>query len=313
MKNKIILLSATFILSICVSAQSFQRGPYTVVELGKGVFHIQDANDSNPPGSSIGKDGKPSLNNCSDMYLIKGGKQSLLIDLSNAVKWDTTATQSLRSIVYELSEGKDLLITVTHKHGDHLGMLPAFSNDKNALFILPEKEFNTMTIFPKERTKYFKENESIDLGGKVIVNTMEVQGHTEHSTIFILKGKNMIFSGDAIGSGNGVWLFNYESFITYSKGIENLVKYIEDPANLIDSKKLVIYGGHAWQKGKLDKLTSSYIYDMQTLIKKIGENSAESDPMSTFMPFLNTNFKYGTAYITWNKDAAAKYRESLKK
>jgi len=121
----------------------------------------------------------------------------------------------------------------------------------------------------------------------------------------------VVFSGDALGSGNGVWLFNYESFISYIKGIEDLIKYIEDPANEIDTGKLTIFGGHYWQRGQSEKLTGQYIYDMRTLIEKIKEGTAETTPASSQMRYLDTNFSYGTATITWNSDDAARYTESM--
>lgn len=296
-----------------IKSQQLSTGPYTVYIIDDGIYHIEDANVSNPAGNHIGPDGKSTgMNNCSDMYLLVGSDKAVLIDLSNAVKWDSTATESLRSLVYERSGNRQLFITVTHRHGDHLGMLPAFKDDIKALFWIPEAEFAGMDIFPAERTSFFKENATFDLGGGMVINTIEVPGHTDHSTLFFLKGKDLVFTGDAIGSGSGVWLFDYESFGRYIAGVDKLISYIEDPLNGIDAGKLVIHGGHAWQKGNLENLTSQYIYDMRTLIQKMSEGTAESSPMAAARGFLDTNFKYGTATITWNKEASAKYAASLK-
>ena len=158
-------------------------------------------------------------------------------------------------------------------------MLPAFANDSRADFWIPEAEFKGMDIFPKERTAYFAENASLDLGGGFTVYTMEVPGHTDHSTVFFLKDKNLVFTGDAIGSGSGVWLFNYESILKYRSGINNLIAYLEDPSNRLNLEKLEIHGGHSWQRGKMEKLTARYVYDMQILIEKIGLGIAETEKM----------------------------------
>ncbi|MBN2590051.1 MAG: MBL fold metallo-hydrolase [Sedimentisphaerales bacterium] len=290
------------------STRLIYKGPYTITVLTDRVYHIEDANESNPAGIHAG-----GMNNCSDMYLIVGQNKAMLIDLSNAIRWDSKAAESLRSIVYERTVDRELYITITHNHSDHLGMLPAFIDDTKANFWLSEMEFkNIANRFPKERTVNFSENTSFDLGGGFVINTIEVPGHTAHSTLFFLKDKNLVFSGDAIGSGSGIWLFNNDSFFAYIKGIENLIKYIEAPSNNIDTKKLVIHGGHAWQKGELEKLTSQYIYDMKTLIEKIGQGNAETTRSTSSMSFLDTNFKYGTATITWNREAADKYAESLR-
>ena len=311
--NRIALLMLFLSLSLSAFAQKIQKGPYTVYVLADGVYHIEDANDSNPAGIVADENGQMvSMNNCSDMYLTVGKDKALLIDLSNDIKWDDTATESLRSIVYERVGEKEFLITATHRHGDHLGMLPAFANDTKAGFWIPEAEFKNMDTFPGERTTYFAENASLDLGGGFVINAMEVPGHTDHSTLFFLKNKDLVFTGDAIGSGSGVWLFNYESFLTYRNGIERLIAYLENPANQINLEKLQFHGAHAWQRGKLEALTVQYVYDMQTLIQRMGLGIAESEEMSAAISFLDTNFKYGTATITWNKEAAAKYAESVR-
>jgi glyoxylase-like metal-dependent hydrolase (beta-lactamase superfamily II) len=311
MKRKACSLLIILTFSYCIYAQTVEKGPYTVYLISEGVYHIEDANSSRPAGLKTDQSGKiVDMNNSSDMYLVVGMKKALLIDLSNFVKWDNTAVESLRSVVLERVGNKELYITFTHKHADHTGMLPAFKDDPEVKFWVPEEEFKGIDIFPKERTTFFHENGQLDLGGYLITTT-EVPGHTAHGTLFFIKGRDLVFTGDALGSGNGVWLFNYESFVTYTKSIENLIRYIEDPANKINTEKLVIYGGHYWQRGKQEKLTVRYIYDMRTLIEKMKNGTAEATPMPSQMKYLDTNFKYGTATITWNKEDAGKYaRES---
>jgi len=310
--KKISLLVLLLATGLFVRAQTVQKGPYTIRVLADGVYHIEDANDSNPAGIFTDGAGKMvRMNNSSDMYLVVGGEKALLIDLSNAVEWHGSATKSLRSIVYERVDGREFFITVTHRHGDHLGMLPAFRDDSGVKFWISGTEFNGTDIFPGERTEFFMESASFDLGGGFVIDSTEVPGHTNHSTIFFLRGKNLAFTGDAIGSGSGVWLFNKESFYTYRNSIENLIAYIEDPSNNIHPEKLEIHGGHAWQRGK-QKLTGRYVYDMRTLMERMGRGTAETGPMSAPMSFLDTNFKYGTATITWNKEAAAEYAESVR-
>jgi len=313
MMNKILLLVLSLFYGFSVLAQPIQKGPYTIHLLADGIYRIEDANEQNPAGIIMDDDGTlVNMNNCSDMYLIIGANKALLIDLSNKIEWDNTANESLRSLVYDRVKKREFFTTTTHNHGDHLGMLSAFSDDSKVNFWIPEAEFKSMEIFPKERTEYFAENASLNLGGGLTVHTMEVPGHTDHSTVFFLKSKHMVFTGDAIGSGSGVWLFNYESFMTYRDSIENLIQYLENPASNIDLKKLEIHGGHSWQRGKLEKLTAQYVYDMQTLIERMGLGIAETEKMSSPFSFLDTNFIYGTATITWNKEASVKYAESIR-
>jgi len=310
--KRILPLALLLFTGLLASAQTFQKGPYTVRVPADGVYHIEDANDANPAGIVTDDAGNlVRMNNSSDMYLVVGSEKALLIDLSNAVEWDDSATESLRSIVYERAGSREFFITVTHRHGDHMGMLPAFRDDSRAHFWISKTEFGGTDVFPKNRTEYYEKNAAFDLGGDFFIDSTEVPGHTDHSTIFFLRGRNLVFTGDAVGSGSGVWLFSKESFLKYRDGIDHLIGYIEDPSNRIDPRKLEIHGGHAWQRGEMEKLTGQYIYDMRTLIERIGEGTAESEPMRAPVSFLDTNFKFGTATITWNKEAADEYAESV--
>ena len=309
--NKI-LPTLMFSLTLFIAdAQQFEKGPYTVSQLAPGVTRIEDANKQNPSGIHTGSDGKPAgLNNCSDMYLIQGKDKVLLIDLSNFITWDTTAITSLRSIVSSIRGNRQLYIAVTHFHGDHTGMLPAFKNDPAVRFWIHPKEFEGRNIFPEDRLIAIPENPTLDLGGGFVVESFELPGHTNHSMLYFLKEKNLVFTGDGLGSGNGVWIFSYDGFNQYRSSVDKLISYIKNPSNKVDASKLLIYPGHYWQNRDKPNLPFQYVLDMKTLIDKIKEGSAKTESV-TFNPYLNTNFSYGSAVITWNKADAARF-SSLK-
>lgn len=289
-------------------AQTSEKGPYTISTLAPNVFRIEDSNTSNPAGNHTDANGKPAVNNCSDMYLVVGKNKALLIDLSNFVQWDTSAVRSLQALVNERKGTTELYITATHRHGDHLGMLPAFEDNKRVTFWVQAAEFAKKT-FPDDRTIDIAAQPSLDLGGGYVINSFELPGHTDHSTVFFLKGKNLLFTGDGIGSGHGVWIFSYEGFRQYKASIDALISYIQNNGNDIDTKKLLVYPGHYWQKREKENLPMQYILDMQTLIKKIGQGKAAEEPV-TFNQYLDRNFSYGTAIITWNKADELKYLAS---
>ncbi len=291
-------------------ATTEEVGPYTVQTITDQVYHIEDFNTERPRGDYKLPDGTPTQNNCSDIYLVVGKESALLIDLSNRLA-DTTAAASLRKIVYDRIGKRELIITITHNHGDHLGMMAAFHDDERARFWIPEADFKNSKAFPESRTELFADGATIDLGGKSIT-TLTIAGHTTGSTVFFLDGQDLCFTGDAIGSGNGVWIFSYESFRDqYVGSVEKLISYIEDPANGIDSSKLVFWGGHDWQKGALPKLDMQYLYDMRTLIGQLAAGTADYDPQA-YNARLNANYKYGTAKITWHTDHALRYAEEMK-
>lgn len=289
-------------------------GPYTITNISSGIYHIQDYNTANPAGEEFDAEGnKTHFNNCSDMYLLVGKTDALLVDLSNRIRWADNAEESLRSIVSDRISDKPLTITFTHNHGDHTGMMPAYVNDPDVKFSLPRKDFeNLVSRFPGIKYEMYDDGKKFDLGG-ISVTSVEVPGHTAGSMVFFVDGRNMLLSGDAIGSGHGVWIFDLESFKNYIGGFENLMSYINDKANNIDKDALRIYGGHYWQKDWFPELGDDtfgmqYIYDMQELIKQVVDGTAKTEPSGLDHRTIDTYFRNGQAIIAWNAAFAEQYR-----
>ena len=292
-------------------------GPYTISVIKKNVYHIQDYNSSYPSGMVMGEDGKfIGFNNCSDMYLIVGKKKALLIDLSNNIKWADNATESLRQLVAERSKGRELIVTFTHNHGDHIGMLHAYTEDPTVKFALPENDFSALiSKFPEAQCSYINDGYKFDLGG-MKVDVIEVPGHTNGSVVFSIQGQDLIFTGDAIGSGQGVWIFHAEGFRQYADAVPHLIEWIEDAANGVNTKALQIFGGHYWQKIGLpemndEELGMQYLYDMNQLIKNIKNGTVTTEPANLGRPGLDTYFRHGTACIVWNGEQAKQFAAGL--
>lgn len=309
-------VASLFVVAGCSSQQNKDNqtdldsvcevGPYTVEAIAPGVFHIQDFNHSNPSGETFDENGELThFNNCSDIYLFAGSEKALLIDLSNYVTWDSTACESLHQLVEDRINGKPLTITFTHNHGDHTGMLPAFINDPKVRFALPRIDFEPLLDkFPNVKYSFYDEGSSFGLGNMEIC-TILVPGHTHGSMVFDLKGKNMLFTGDAIGSGHGVWIFNTEGYKEYVEAVPHLIDYVRNPANGIDTTQLTIWGGHYWQKDwfkekETKDLDWQYVLDMQTLISQINEGTAYSEPSNLNFGALDTYFRLENATIVWN-------------
>ncbi len=314
-----ICATAAFVASCATSTVGIevQEGPYTITTIAENVYHLQDCNDANPSGEAFDENGeKTHFNNCSDMYLLVGRSKALLIDLSNFVKWDDTAVASLQNIVAERIGGLPLEITFTHNHGDHTGMLPAFIENPEVHFALPKVDFErVVSRYPDIQYTFYDEGYEFDLGGMKVA-TLMVPGHTSGSMVFFLEGQNLLFAGDAIGSGHGVWIFNLDAFKQYVDGVDHLVKYIENEDNGIDKEALRVYGGHYWQKDWFPELGNDvfgmkYIYDMQKLIDLIAADKAETEPSNLGRPDLDTYFKSGQAIITWSAAAAEAWRTEL--
>lgn len=318
MVKKLLYCAATLMFFACTpKAQqpelANEVGPYTIDEIIPNVYHIQDYNSVNPAGETFDENGeKTHFNNCSDMYLLVGSEQSLLIDLSNFVQWDTTAVESLQQLVADRIGETPLTVTFTHNHGDHTGMLPAFIDNPAVQFALPRVDFEALADrVPESQRRLYEAGEKFDLGG-ISVSTLLVPGHTHGSIVFFIDGENLLLSGDAIGSGHGVWIFNREGFDEYVQAVPALISYIQDPANGIDASALQIYGGHYWQKDWLElpegcELDMQYILDMQTLIGQIGEGTAYSEPSNLNFGALDTYFRLNNSIIVWNAAQAAEF------
>lgn len=185
--------------------------------------------------------------------------------------------------------------------------------DPDVEFALPSVDFAAMkSRFPQNQVTMIDEGYDFELGG-MTVNTVLVPGHTDGSVVFFLKGKNLLFSGDAIGSGHGVWIFNTAGFDNYVKAVPHLVEYINK--NGINKKKLQIYGGHYWQKDWLTlpakrEIGMEYINQMQELINQIMAGTAQSEPSDLGRADLDTYFRNGNAIIVWNKAQAEAYSKS---
>ena len=285
--------------------------PYTVDEIATNVFHIQDCNADNPAGETFAEDGtKTHFNNCSDMYLLIGEERALLIDLSNKIEWAPDAEEALRGIVSDRIGSKDLIITFTHNHGDHTGMLPAFEKEERACFMLPSVDFaGRVSQFPAGSYCLYDEGYEFDLGGMKVATVM-VPGHTPGSMVFLLEGSDILFAGDAIGSGHGVWIFDQESFGRYVQGVRHLMEFITDESNGINPESLKIYGGHYWQKDWFPELRDDvfgmqYVLDMEALVEQVRDGSAAKEPSNLNFGALDTYFRNGQAIIAGNSSFGA--------
>ena len=303
---------ALALLAACAGPKDVEVGPYTVSVIEKNVYHIQDYNSENPAGETFDADGKLThFNNCSDIYLFVGKNEALLLDLSNPITWADNAAESLRDIVWERAGGIPLTVTFTHNHGDHTGMLPAFVNDPGVQFALPETDFARLADrFPEERTRFFDEGEVFDLGG-LKLEAIGVPGHTDGSMVYLLQGRDLLFSGDAVGSGHGVWLFNANGFNSYVSAVPYLIRALEERG--VSEARLKIYGGHYWQKDWLNlpegtELGMQYLRDMKALCDEIEAGTAATEPSNLGRPGLDTYFRHGNAIITWSAELAEQFR-----
>ena len=202
---------------------------------------------------------------------------------------------------------------ITHNHGDHVGMIPAFIDDTDVHFALPQTDFEAMAgRFPAQQQSFITDGYVFNLGGKTL-KTIEVPGHTDGSVVLYLCEENIIFSGDAIGSGHGVWIFNEASYRKYTAAVPYLIGWLTDKENGVDIESLRIYGGHYWQRDWLPELGDKemgvqYLRDMSGLLDQIDAGTAATEPSGLDHRVLDTYFRNGSAIVVWNASQAEAYR-----
>lgn len=310
-----LLAAAILAFSACSGPKDVEVGPYTVSVIEQNVYHIQDFNSSNPAGEAFDAQGnKTHFNNCSDIYLLVGEQEALVIDLSNPVNWADNAAESLRTLISERTGGKPVTVAFTHSHGDHTGMLPAMLDMPGVRFALPQTDFARYADrIPEDRREWIREGKVFDLGG-MQVETIAVPGHTPGSMVYSLLGHDLLFTGDAIGSGHGIWIFNEEGFNQYVSAVPHLIAWLEDPAHGVNTDRLQIYGGHYWQKDWLTlpkgrEIGWEYLTQMKELLDRMESGTAAPEPSGLDHPVLDSYFRNGNAIVVWNASQAEQYRK----
>ena len=231
-------------------------------ELGviEGVYHV-DESLQDCPGSVD--------NNGSSMYFIVDEKEVLLIDAGNGFY-----SNDFQLVLDMLTKDRTLEVALTHNHGDHVGEL------KNKTIPTGTKVYMTKADYSDSMMEVLKDYDVAIISEGDIIGTqnysfeaINLRGHTEGSILFYDQANQLLYSGDAMGSGF-VWLMFVDDALTiYEKDMKNLYNKLGDNENLI------ILPGHAWQQtsGALapgKTLTMDYVKDMITLLKAIKDEKA---------------------------------------
>ena len=136
----------------------------------------------------------------STSYLVVGKERAAMIDCG-------MSAVPVMPMIREITQlPVDLLLT--HAHPDHYGAAVEFERiwmheaDIEALGEM-EPVFAGMGVapLPQEKLCAFSDGHVFDLGGAQLL-AAELTGHTPGSSVFVYEAEEMIFSGDAVGSGD---------------------------------------------------------------------------------------------------------------
>jgi glyoxylase-like metal-dependent hydrolase (beta-lactamase superfamily II) len=161
------------------------------------------------------------------------------------------AAAEFREIVFGLAGRLPVEAAVTHAHPDHDGMTGAFLNIARKVTVwMPEGEdINApkvqYNLDPAVYTR-FAPGKEFDLGGRT-VKALQVKGHSDGSTVYLLTQDMYLFTGDSIGSGFGQAFPTVARLKTFAEDSQKLVDYIKANFPAYQRYALKVFTGHSWQ------------------------------------------------------------------
>lgn len=281
------------------TGESTEIGRYTVTNVGDNVWHLEDCTTENPHGYHYNEQGvKTGTNNCSDMYVVLGDEKAMLVDLSNQY---ADSYEDVAQIFDELSGGLEQMIWLTHAHPDHVGQFPAFRDRKMPIYVA-EDDYDNLDQYSnlgmdKSYVTPFNPEDTIDLGGRVFKCVM-VPGHTAGSNMLYESETHIAFPGDAVGSGNSVWLL--DSVSDYDVGVHALMSVIDNELN----GEIKLYTGHTWQAFVHKEeviIDRQYVADMCSILDNIKSGGDYSISSRVNMRNMDIYASYGKALISVNR------------
>lgn len=173
----------------------------------------------------------------SSLYLVKGEQSALLVDTG-------MGEDPLLPYVRMLTE-LPVYLLITHGHGDHMmhaGELETVYMSHKDLPLLAGACKRLGIQLPID-VSYFlplQGSQKLELG-EFNVRCVDVGGHTPGSLVFYEENRHLLFVGDAIGSGVGVWmqLIGCLSISQYRDNLAMLDRFWE---NLPDDTQ--VFAGH---------------------------------------------------------------------
>ncbi len=200
-----------------------------------------------------------------DSYLICGDEKAVVID-------GLQVCEGLYEQVCKLTD-KPLFMVITHGHPDHAGCGMKEFMDAGITIYYPDEDYAFLETLYGEHLKKEHirklEDKTIFHLGNVTLDVMAMPGHTPGVKMLYYQEEKILFSSDAIGSGN-IWMQLPESspLHIYVQQLLKLQKFVKSQG----VKK--IYPGHSAQikpylKEEQDYLDERYLDEYTQLTRQI--------------------------------------------
>ncbi len=192
---------------------------FDIQMIRKGIYGITDEGDDS-------------------FYLVEGKDKAAVIDTG------ISKGQRILPVIRQLTD-KPLLLVVTHAHIDHFHHMDEFEE-----VYMSHKEF----LLSAQMLKFMMGGKELDLESTIDVTTnstidlgedsleiCELAGHTPGGIIVLEKKQNILFTGDCLGSGCGVWMQvgSATSLDTFYDSLVQAFKWLVDRGG-----RMEFWGGH---------------------------------------------------------------------
>ncbi len=235
MKRSLLLMAAIFALKIVAAQAVFKNSDLEITKLEDQMWVVETADKTT-------------------MYIVEGKDKAMLIDTG-------TRCENLPEVIRKISQ-KQLIVLITHIHGDHSGNMDQF---KEVYFHAADTVLLKMEKPYHGKINFVTDGQVFDLGGKKL-EISHMPAHTPGSIVVLDQKAGNCYSGDAFGSGQ-VWLQlrPFSPIKTYISSLRKMEK-------LMDGGITKIYCGHyPYVKKAYDK---SYLVAMRELAQSLENGTA---------------------------------------
>lgn len=238
-------------------------------------------------------------------YLVEGDHTAAVID--TGITEGARITPMLRSLT-----DKPLILVLTHAHIDHFHHMDEFDTVymSHEEFHLGEGILQGMMAgkaLDLGSTIHIETGSKIDLGGCTL-EICHVPGHTPGSVAVYDDRDEIVFTGDAIGSGCGVWmqLPGSSSLADYEQSLMHFLRWLLDRGGRMD-----FWGGHcdqSWTSRQVpgfNPVSMGLLADLIDLTRAVRAGELVGEPVDLAPHLREKEARYaawGRAEMLYNPD-----------
>lgn len=274
---------------------------YTVTKEAENVYNIRNDAQCN-------------------FFVVEGKDRAAVIDtgvptgVMDRTDVDSAVGIRIMPIIRSLTQ-KPLILVITHLHVDHMYHMDEFDEIymSHKELTLPEEIRRFMS--PGKELDYSGVNDIhtgdvLDLGGSHL-EICELAGHSPGSVIVWNRENNLLFTGDAIGNGTGVFMqvMTSESLSVYYESLRTALKWLMDRGG-----RMRFLGGHVEHQANSlvlpgwNPLGIGMMADMIELVDRVVRGEIQGNPYCRHtkippMPEDVLYAAYGRAELLYKKES----------